>query len=91
MAGTMNKLISVETTKPPMTATPIGARELGSPAQPIAIGVMPAIRRRRVARRYGSPNWPVGCGNAIYPGVASLARPAVSAAKKSSAAATPPR
>jgi hypothetical protein len=33
----------VETIRPPMTATPIGARKLGSPAQPIAIGVMPAI------------------------------------------------
>ena len=43
IAGTMNKLMTVETINPPMTATPIGARKLGSPAQPIAIGVMPAI------------------------------------------------
>jgi len=43
MAGTMNRLISVDTTKPPITATPIGARKLGSPAQPSAIGAMPAV------------------------------------------------
>ena len=39
----MNKLMIVETIKPPITAIPIGARKEGSPAQPIAIGVMPAI------------------------------------------------
>jgi hypothetical protein len=41
--GNDEQLMTVETTKPPMTAIPIGARKLGSPAQPIAICVMPAI------------------------------------------------
>ena len=42
ITGTTNRLSAVEASRPPITATPIGARKLGSPDQPIAIGSMPA-------------------------------------------------